>query len=427
LNAETFAVLAFVVIFPVYLVLVGYALSLYHLVQSKTFLNEQRLALQTCCFATLMLCGTCFLTKAIYTSRSVVALTALDTALLMMSVRAISRRFRESRFVSGVETRNALIIGQGKAGQALRNHLLALPHLGFRFKGFVTLSSGDGALENEEVVGGIKDCVNLARSLFVDEIYFASPVDKAIIIGVVEEAKRHGIAVRVVPDLFEGLAWNARVEYVGQFPTILLNHGVLPKGALAMKRVIDLILSCLALVFVLPFFLVIAIIVRLDSKGPIFYKSERRGRKGRKFSCIKFRTMVENAEGLRSSLSHLNERQDILFKISNDPRITRSGRWLRKYSFDELPQLFNVLLGDMSLVGPRPPIASEVEKYHLDHLKRLEVLPGITGLWQVEAREDPSFDSYVSLDTAYVDNWNLMLDMRILARTLGVVVRGTGC
>jgi lipopolysaccharide/colanic/teichoic acid biosynthesis glycosyltransferase len=136
--------------------------------------------------------------------------------------------------------------------------------------------------------------------------------------------------------------------------------------------------------------------------------------------------MVSNAEKIKSQLAHLNERKGLLFKISKDPRVTRLGAKLRKYSLDELPQLFNVLRGDMSLVGPRPPLASEVEKYELDHLRRLDVLPGMTGLWQVEARQDPSFDSYISLDTAYVENWNLMLDLRILARTVGVVFSGTG-
>ena len=122
----------------------------------------------------------------------------------------------------------------------------------------------------------------------------------------------------------------------------------------------------------------------------------------------------------------MNERDGILFKINNDPRITKVGARLRKYSLDEVPQFFNVLIGDMSLVGPRPPLASEVKKYDLSHLRRLDVLPGMTGLWQVEARQDPSFDSYISLDTAYVENWNLLLDLRILARTIGVVLGGTG-
>jgi lipopolysaccharide/colanic/teichoic acid biosynthesis glycosyltransferase len=122
----------------------------------------------------------------------------------------------------------------------------------------------------------------------------------------------------------------------------------------------------------------------------------------------------------------MNERDSVLFKITNDPRITRMGRFLRKYSLDELPQLVNVLRGDMSMVGPRPPIASEVKRYELNHLRRLDVVPGVTGLWQVQARQDPSFDSYISLDTAYIENWSLWLDIKILVRTIGVVVAGTG-
>jgi lipopolysaccharide/colanic/teichoic acid biosynthesis glycosyltransferase len=170
----------------------------------------------------------------------------------------------------------------------------------------------------------------------------------------------------------------------------------------------------------------IALLIRLDSPGPVFYRAVRIGRKGRTFTCLKFRTMVADADKLQQDLEDKNERDGILFKISNDPRVTRVGAWLRKYSLDELPQFFNVLIGDMSLVGPRPPLAAEVEKYDLRHLRRLDVLPGITGLWQVEARQDPSFDSYISLDTAYVENWNLVLDLRILARTVGAVLSGTG-
>jgi lipopolysaccharide/colanic/teichoic acid biosynthesis glycosyltransferase len=136
--------------------------------------------------------------------------------------------------------------------------------------------------------------------------------------------------------------------------------------------------------------------------------------------------MVEDAEQRQADLYHMNERDGVIFKIRNDPRVTRFGRFLRKYSLDEIPQLFNVLRGEMSLVGPRPPVASEVQQYELVHLRRLAVSPGITGLWQVEARQDPSFDSYISFDTAYVENWSLWLDMKILIRTVAVVIAGTG-
>jgi len=204
------------------------------------------------------------------------------------------------------------------------------------------------------------------------------------------------------------------------------NRGSMPEMALTLKRILDLFLSGLIVALLSPLLLLTAIVIKLDSPGPIFYFSDRIGKKGRVFKCIKFRTMVVDADRRRAELMHLNERDGVLFKITNDPRITRLGRFLRKYSLDELPQFFNVLHGDMSIVGPRPPMGSEVREYKLDHLRRLDVTPGITGLWQVHARQDPSFDSYISLDLAYVENWSIWLDIKIIARTIGVVFSGTG-
>jgi len=196
--------------------------------------------------------------------------------------------------------------------------------------------------------------------------------------------------------------------------------------AMLLKRALDIVFSILALILLSPLLLIVAIAVRLDSPGPVFYTSERIGKKGHVFRCIKFRTMVRDAENRRPEVMHMNERDGVLFKIANDPRITRVGRFLRKYSLDELPQFLNVLRGDMSVVGPRPPIASEVREYKVGHLRRLDVTPGITGLWQVQARKDPSFDSYISLDVTYIENWSLMLDIQIILRTVGVVLAGTG-
>jgi exopolysaccharide biosynthesis polyprenyl glycosylphosphotransferase len=193
-----------------------------------------------------------------------------------------------------------------------------------------------------------------------------------------------------------------------------------------MKRWLDVALSIVALILLSPVLLGVAIAVKLDSRGPILYFSERIGKKGRVFRCTKFRTMVRDADKRRADVMHMNERDGVLFKISNDPRITKVGGFLRKYSLDELPQFFNVLRGDMSIVGPRPPLASEVREYKLSHLRRLDVTPGITGLWQVQARQDPSFDSYISLDVTYIENWSIWLDLKILARTVGVVLAGTG-
>jgi lipopolysaccharide/colanic/teichoic acid biosynthesis glycosyltransferase len=192
------------------------------------------------------------------------------------------------------------------------------------------------------------------------------------------------------------------------------------------KRGFDIVFSLMVLVFISPVLLAIAIIVKLDSEGPVLYISERIGRDGKRFRFPKFRTMVKDADSLRGSLLHLNERHGNLFKMSNDPRVTRLGRFLRRYSLDELPQFFSVLTGHMSVVGPRPCLASEYARYTKAQRRRVEAVPGITGLWQVEARTDPSVDTYFALDIQYLDHWSLWLDMKILAKTFLVVAAGTG-
>ncbi|HEX3893018.1 MAG TPA: sugar transferase [Terracidiphilus sp.] len=193
-----------------------------------------------------------------------------------------------------------------------------------------------------------------------------------------------------------------------------------------LKRAIDILFAGLALFLLAPLLAFVALAIRLDSPGPAFYVSERIGKNGRRFRCFKFRTMVQEAEGRQASLLHLNERDGVLFKVASDPRVTRLGHLLRRFSLDELPQFFNVLVGDMSVVGPRPPVASEVREYTRNHLRRLEVLPGITGLWQTQGRHDPSFESYVSLDLAYIENWSVGLDLKIIVQTVGILLSGTG-
>ncbi len=412
--------------FGVCLVFFMRSYGLYGPIQNRSGLHEQRMTVQASLTSGLLLCGTLYLSSGEAISRVVVALVVVFSTALLCLRRALWRKLVYRRFRAGIETRNVLIVGAGRVGHALRNHIDTLQHLGFRFKGFVALSEREAESGDVDVIGDVRNCLSLARSLFVDEIFFSVPADKKLVISMVEEARVAGIDVRVVPDLYDGLAWNAKVEYIGQFPTIPLHRKDFPIGGILVKRVLDITVSTVALVAGAPVMLAIAIAIRMDSDGKTLYKAKRIGRKGRAFPCYKFRTMVHNADQLKAELEHMNERDGVLFKIANDPRITKVGRVLRKYSLDELPQFYNVLKGDMSLVGPRPPMAAEVEQYDLAHLRRLDVLPGITGLWQVEARQDPSFDSYISLDTAYVENWNLMMDLRILARTVGVVLSGTG-
>jgi exopolysaccharide biosynthesis polyprenyl glycosylphosphotransferase len=410
------------------LILVSRRLRLYAPIQLRNTLHDQRLTLQACFTAGLLLAGALYIARGEAVSRGVVVLTVIFTAMLLSARRLTLRAVLYRRYDRGMETRNILVVGTGRVGQALRHHIESLRHLGFTFKGFVHVPGNDAEAAGDcaDVLGTVDEALELARKHFVDEIFLSAPCERVLVKRLVHQAREAGIDIRVVPDLYDGLAWNSPIEYIGQFPTIPLHRGEVPVLRMVLKRLLDIAASSVALVLLSPVLAAIAIAVRSDSPGPIFYASERIGKKGRVFPCIKFRTMVPDAERRRTEVLHMNERDSVLFKITNDPRITRVGRFLRKYSLDELPQLVNVLRGDMSLVGPRPPIASEVKRYELNHLRRLDVVPGITGLWQVQARQDPSFDSYISLDTAYIENWSLWLDIKILVRTVGVVVTGTG-
>jgi exopolysaccharide biosynthesis polyprenyl glycosylphosphotransferase len=276
------------------------------------------------------------------------------------------------------------------------------------------------------VLGDIEELRKIARRHFIDEVIITETYPIETVIPLLKEAYILGIDIRSISGYYTDLTTNSDIEYLGAFPLVPLHRNVPRTISMALKRAGDIVFSLLALTAAAPTLLAIAIAIRLENGGPIIYVSERIGKRGRVFPCFKFRTMVMNADQLRTDLDALNERDGVLFKVKNDPRVTRFGRFLRKYSLDELPQFFNVLRGEMSLVGPRPPVASEVEKYQLEHLRRLEVLPGLTGLWQVQARQDASFEKYIALDTAYVENWSFWLDLKILFQTAEVVLRGTG-
>jgi exopolysaccharide biosynthesis polyprenyl glycosylphosphotransferase len=391
-------------------------------------LHEQRLSVQACLVSGLLLTGTLYLIKAEDIPRSLVILTITLLTVSLSARRFVYRALLYQRFERGMNTRNVIIVGTGAEAHALRHHLQSIRQLGYVFKGFVQVPGVDTQMSGTtgDVLGSLDSLFDHARKHFVDEIFFTSPSERGVIKNVLDQARANGIDLRVVPDMYDGLAWNSTIEYIGQFPTIPLHRGHVPEVELILKRVLDITVSLIALVLLSPVLFAIAIAVKLDSPGPILYTSERIGKKARVFRCIKFRTMVKDADRRRAEILHMNEREGIIFKMTNDPRITRVGRILRKYSLDELPQFFNVLLGDMSVVGPRPPIASEVRQYNLSHLRRLDVTPGITGLWQVQARQDPSFDSYISLDVAYIENWSVWLDVKIILRTIGVVFAGTG-
>jgi exopolysaccharide biosynthesis polyprenyl glycosylphosphotransferase len=240
------------------------------------------------------------------------------------------------------------------------------------------------------------------------------------------EAHQLRLGSKIVPDLYDGLGWSAPLHKLGGFPIMDLNWQPIPVVGLLIKRTLDILISSLALIILAPFLALLAILIRIDSEGRVLYVADRVGLKGKTFRCYKLRTMVSDADLQKAKLRSENERVGPFFKMENDPRITRVGRWLRKYSFDELPQLWNVLRGDMSLVGPRPHPVDDYERYSIEHLRRLDVSPGLTGLWQVTSRSDPSFETSMALDLEYIENWSLGLDLAILVKTIPAVLRAEG-
>ncbi|HEX2327692.1 MAG TPA: sugar transferase [Candidatus Angelobacter sp.] len=316
---------------------------------------------------------------------------------------------------------NVLIIGAGKTGRELEQQL-AQPGSGYRVVGFLD----DHALDHPRVLGKPGDLAVIARTHFVDEVVVTIASKRDLVKRVALHARKLRLDVKLVPELYDGMALNAPVEYLAHLPVRVLHREPIPAQGWLVKRIFDIVFSGLAVLLLAPVFVVCAVAIWLDSGGPMIYRSQRVGRKGRLFTFYKFRTMVNNADALKEGLEARNERNGILFKLSDDPRITRVGRILRRFSVDEFPQFFNVLKGDMSLVGPRPPLPSEFKRYRLDHLRRLDVQPGITGLWQISSRRDPSFENYVALDLEYIENWSLGLDFKIMVRTIPAMLTGTG-
>jgi exopolysaccharide biosynthesis polyprenyl glycosylphosphotransferase len=329
----------------------------------------------------------------------------------------------ERRMSDGVGTRNVLIVGAGTLGRQVARTLERERHLGYVVKGFL-----DDVPQSDDtnVIGTVEQLAQAARAQFVDEIIIALPWDSEMAAKAAIEARRQRLNVKLVPNFYGGMGWRAPLEYMGEVPAFSLHREPIPAVALLLKRVIDVMVSGVGLVVLSPVLALLAIAVKLDSPGPVFYRSTRVGKKGRRFLFYKFRTMVANADALKEQLRAKNERKGPFFKMANDPRMTRVGRYLRRYSVDEIPQLWNVLKGDMSLVGPRPHPLDDYQQYSLDHLRRLDVMPGITGLWQVQARNESSWEANMTLDLEYIEHWTPWLDIKLLFKTIPIVVKGLG-
>lgn len=395
---------------------------LYRTARNSTSFDETLSVLKAVGVATLLLGAFIFLSGVKTVPRSVVACSALLNIVTLSGWRVLRRGLVRRRVLRGIGSRNVLIVGTGSVGKALAAFFQDNPHLGYVVKGFLDERvDGDSAM-----LGALEDLPRVAQAHFVDEIFVTIPERRALVKQLVLDAEKQRVCVNVIPELFDGLGKRAPIRYVGDFPVMELHREPIPEFGLFVKRLLDVIFAGFGLVLTAPFLMALALAIKVDSEGPVFYCAPRVGKRGRIFTCFKLRTMSTDADMRKEQLRHLNERSGPFFKIADDPRITRVGRWLRKYSLDELPQLWNVLRGEMSLVGPRPHPTDDFRNYDISHLRRLDVWPGLTGLWQVTARRDPSFEKSLALDLEYIETWSFWLDVRILLKTVPEVIRASG-
>jgi exopolysaccharide biosynthesis polyprenyl glycosylphosphotransferase len=363
-------------------------------------------------------------------SRPFLALFLLYTGLLLSLFRLNAQRL-VGWFRRGFgEPYYVLIAGTGPRAQRLARLLERSEALGVRLLGFVVADPEEEplppALAARYPVHPLEAIPKLLDTQVIDEIIFVvdsrrlSELEDVLLL-----CDESGVQTRVAVDFFPHV--NSEVYLDRLYQTPLLTFSAAPSDELRLmaKRIVDIVVSAVLLVLLAPLMLVIAVLIRLTSPGPAIFRQQRCGLNGRRFTLYKFRSMCENAEELKPRLAHLNEKKTA-FKIANDPRVTPLGRLLRKFSLDELPQLWNVLKGDMSLVGPRPPVPEEVEQYERWQRRRLRMRPGLTCLWALEGRDQLEFDTWIRKDLEYIDNWSLGLDLNILMRTIPSVLTGKG-
>ena len=334
-----------------------------------------------------------------------------------------------------------LVVGRGTEASLFIKEMRERPALGYRVIGVVDTKPVEGLdrrfYEGVPVVGSLAGLTDAIRDSGANEVIItdAEVNGDALFEVMMRCGRRRGVEFRIAPTLFNCLPRKTEIDQIGVMPMIRLFREPLSTGARLVKRSFDLVVSALAIALLFPLWLLIALLIKLDSTGPIFYTQERVGMDGRLFLVIKFRTMKAGAdpevhkEYQRAYIAGRAEANSVdggkpTYKLLADPRITRIGKVLRRTSLDEVPQLLNVLMGDMSLVGPRPPIPYEVEAYELWHRKRLDMKPGLTGLWQVSGRNQLPFEEMVRLDLFYIENWSLLLDLKIILRTGLVMLEG---
>lgn len=382
----------------------------------------------TVALGVLALAALGYLFRLDFVSRPFLLLFGLLDGLLLSAARWLERKTPLGKKLLAAPERVVVIVGTtpqaAKLAQTLKEHQA----WGFRLLGFVGVEEhAKSPMAGVPVVTHVGALPEFLEKTVVDEVMVALPLAQlAKLENTIARCQEVGVRVRVVLAPFPHLKPRVEVEPLGDQAILTLAPSPIAPLPLFCKRVMDVTVAVLGLAAFAPFFPLVALAIKLDSPGPVFFKQWRCGLRGRRFLLYKLRTMVEGAEALKPQLSHLNVMDGPVFKAPNDPRITRVGRVLRRFSLDEVPQLWNVLKGDMSLVGPRPPLPEEVARYEPWQRRRLAMKPGLTCLWQVSGRTELSFAQWMALDLAYIDSWSLGLDLKILARTIPAVLRGKG-
>ncbi len=357
----------------------------------------------------------------IYTGVLTIALLGLSRLAKSIVLRKLRRR--------GIGVVRTLIVGAGEVGRTVMRNIVAQPGLGYQVVGFVddNPEKGHKDIGRFRGLGSIDNLPRIVQEEGVDEVIITLPwMYHRKIVSIMAQCEREGIRARLVPDLFQMSLSRMDVDNLGGIPIIGIKDISITGWKLAFKRAMDFTVALVGLMVLSPLMLLIALAIKLDSPGPVLFRQIRVGKGGRHFVLYKFRSMNKGAEEEKQKLAELDEAEGPIFKIRHDPRCTRVGRFLRRTSLDELPQLYNVLRGEMSLVGPRPPLPSEVEQYEEWHKKRLEISPGMTGLWQVSGRSDLTFDEMALLDIYYQEQWSPALDIEICLRTIPTIIFGTG-
>jgi exopolysaccharide biosynthesis polyprenyl glycosylphosphotransferase len=348
-------------------------------------------------------------------------------SLLFMRI-AVRSIYQHIRARAGIY-RRVLIVGRNTRSLKLVREIQATPESGILILGFVDAPGGNTRQDGShdfKLLGDLEHLDEILKDQVVDEVFVTLPVKSfySEIERIIQLCETIGLKVKIPTDLFNPRLSKSSITHYFDIPFIDLYTGPEMNWQLLAKRLIDLCISLLLIIFLLPFLIVVSILIKTTSKGPVFFRQERVGYNGRLFSMLKFRTMVENAEVLKEYLLTFNEMDGPVFKMENDPRVTTVGRLLRKTGIDELPQLINVVLGDMSLVGPRPPLLDEVRQYDLKDRRRLSMKPGITGTWQVSGRNSIPFEKWMEMDRDYIDHWSLWFDIKVLAKTIPALLRG---